>query len=599
MPVPQVPCVLMRLDSSLPTAFLRFLLTITIACACSPALGAPTTVDGSILVKIVDEHGKPARNAHVEVLGTRWMNTADSTGVIILNKVSPGTYSLLAARDDGGRAVKTGIHVTSDTTTIVEVTLKSIPTPIFNGTYWPCDSPAESDWNGGTSVQVGVGSEIHADTCMYAYRVLNRSRRTLTEVRIGYNGNCELTGEDSHAVPDTAFGPPGWICIPVQNKIRHKSHYVTDEMLHRDSTTFALSWRIVPGVGAGIRPKSSVSGFKIVLRKPDPLYSTCHWFAWADSSEDFSGSLEPAHKLDTVRMATGEIIGRITDLAGSPVAGATVQLWNAGRDTFSTAEGAYVITAVPVGKYLAIANTRGYGRCLKTNVRVTAGQRTRVDFHISTGALVIPLSAYTTALDRIGKPFPGPGIDTRRARIASHEIEIVYPGIGQDTTARGFVATVRRDFKNPAEEKLLRIAEETYPPTKAVAALAEDGVGKSLLKEKRLWWCGSYGAVRVPYAVTMDAVRYYLGLTQAMAKKSVNPDKNRSKFNYSASISPGLETVSMEGHVYRDVFAVKLRLEWLSTGSLVAFNLDRTVLLRPDGTVVGIFGDRRPDVMVS
>jgi len=594
----------MRFDSALRTALIRFLLTITIAYACAPARSAPSLSNGSILVRIVDEHGKPAERAHVEVLGAWLVDTADSTGVISLPKVSPGTYTLLAAQDEGGRAVQSGIHVTAGITTTVDMALKNIPIPVFHGTCWPCDSPAESDWKGGCLVQVGVRSGIHADSCVYTYRVLNRSRRALTEIRIGFNGgNCELTGEDSHILPDTAFGPPGWTCTPVQTN-RRESRFVSDDLLHRDSTTFALSWRVGTGVGSGIPPKSSLTGFRIVLRKQDSLYSACHWYALpGDSSEDFSGRLEPDRDLDAVSMATGAITGRVMDLAGSPIAGATVRLWNAGRDTFSTLEGTYVVSAIPVGKYLVDASTRGYEGCTKTSVRVVAGQTTRLDFHLSTGTLIIPLSSYTTASDQLGKPFPGPTIDTHAARITNHEIELVYPGIGQDTTARAFVATVRRDFQNPEQEKLLRIAEETYPPTKAVASIA-GGMGKYLLKEKRLWWYGECDGARLAYAVTMDAVRYYLTLTQSLGRGELAHGFGikRSKFSYSASVSSVPQTYSSKTQVFHGVYVARMRLEWsdyVGPLGICSYRLDRTVILRPDGTVLWIGGDQRPMVAVA
>src|SRR5215471_16831706 len=118
-PVLGVPRVLMKLHPRSQIAFIRSFLITTIAYACSPALSSPITSYGSILVKAVDEYGKPARNAHVEVLGARLMDTADSTGVISLHRVSPETYTLLVAQDGGGREVRSGVHVTSGMTTTV------------------------------------------------------------------------------------------------------------------------------------------------------------------------------------------------------------------------------------------------------------------------------------------------------------------------------------------------------------------------------------------------------------------------------------------------------------------------------------------------
>jgi hypothetical protein len=309
-------------------------------------------------------------------------------------------------------------------------------------------------------------------------------------------------------------------------------------------------------------------------------------------------------------MANGAIDGRVTDDAGAPIAGATVRLLNAGLDAFTASDGSFSVSAVPVGKYNLLAGTGGYKACGRKDVRVAAGETTIVDFHLSTGDVVIPLSAYTTARERLGIPFPGATVKTQdhRLTIASltdRNIEFAYRGLDPDTASKAFVATVRRDFRNDLEGRLLRVAEETYPSTKAVASVADRFPDRgALLKERRLWWYGDFDGVRLPYAVTMDAVRYYLELTQALGRgePSHGIRMKRSKFVYLASISPGPQTFSCGREVFHEVYVVKMRLDWSDyCGSTCAcgFNLDRTVVLRADGKVVCVLGDKRPVVAVS
>jgi hypothetical protein len=182
-----------------------------------------------------------------------------------------------------------------------------------------------------------------------------------------------------------------------------------------------------------------------------------------------------------------------------------------------------------------------------------------------------------------------------------------YPGLGQDTIRSAFNANVNRSFRNLDEERLIRIAEETYPPAEAVLAIARSGPRyEALSRERRLWWYDTFDGVRIPYAVTMDAVRYYLGLTQALGRgdstQTAGIPMKRSLFSYSARISDRAATYSRDGRVFKDVFVVEMGLKWSNyCGSLCAcsFSLNRTVLIRPDGTVLCVFGDQKPMVIVS
>jgi hypothetical protein len=175
------------------------------------------------------------------------------------------------------------------------------------------------------------------------------------------------------------------------------------------------------------------------------------------------------------------------------------------------------------------------------------------------------------------------------------------------TRFAGHSSPLRRSFRNAEEERLIRIAEETYPQAEAVLSIANSRPGREALsKEKRLWWYGEFDGVRLPYAVTMDAVRYYLRLTQALGRGDTTQTSGirmkQSEFSYSARVSPRPSTYSRDGRVFKDVYVVDMRLRWSNyCGSLCAcdFHLDRTVVLRRDGTVLCVFGDQKPMVVVS
>ena len=488
----------------------------------------------------------------------------------------------------------------------------------------PCDTPEAGD-HPDPSVQIGVRSVTRPGSCTYAYTVLNRTQDTLTVVQIGYNTErelCELTGARPHFPPDTAYSPPGWDCRPLQTE--------------KDSLTFTLGWKPAPGLpsSGGIPPNTMLSGFTVALPKPDSLYEHCHWLIRFRSrpKDAYIGALRPEGELDLISTDTGTISGRVTDERGVGVAYALIVVRRTAMGALTRSDGTFTISKVPVGGRSIGARALGFDPCDRAHVRVAANGTARVDFRLTAAAAVAPCTPYITAKERIELPFPAGAVDTLGARfldrrtsipprlhgdistpqafihsMTSHEVSLVYRGLGQDTLPRAFVATINRNFGDAEEERLIRIAEETYPPAEAILSIAESPPGREALsKEKRLWWYGEFDGVRLPYAVTMDAVRYYLGLTQSLGRgystQTHGIRMRRSEFSYHANISPRHATFSRDGRVFKDVYVVEMGLSWSNyCGSECAcgFHLDRTVVLRRDGTVLCVFGDQKPMVVVS
>ena len=496
--------------------------------------------------------------------------------------------------------------------------------PFTAGAEAPCDSTKAGEPEVQSLVQIGFRAEVHGDTCLYVYSVLNRSRDTLTAVQIGYDVRrelCELTGAPPHAPPDTAYSPPGWECGPLQSE---------------DPKTFTLGWKLASGLvdRGGIPPDTLISGFRVALPQPDSLYERCHWLVRfkAMPKAAYAGRLRPEGELDVVHPGTGTISGKVTDARGKGIPYPSIFVKRATLGSVSRSDGTYLIAKAPAETSTLVARTMGYDPCETAHVRVIADDTTRVDFVLSTAQPSTPCTPYVTARDRLEVPFPGDVVDTlgarfldRRTRVPSRQagdtsaprafiysltsgdVEVVYRGLGQDTLGRAFVASVHRNFRTSEEEHLIRIAEETYPPPEAILAIAGSrSSGPALSSEKRLWWYDDFDGVRLPYAVTLDAVRYYLGLLQAMGRgDSAQTNRIRMKrgeFSYYANISPRPRTFSRDGRVFRDVYVVEMGLSWSNyCGPECAcwFSLDRTVVLRRDGTVLCVFGDRKPSVTVS
>jgi carboxypeptidase family protein len=493
------------------------------------------------------------------------------------------------------------------------------PFPTWANT--PCDKSATAEPDDEPWAQVGVRVENRPGACTYLYTVLSRYPDRIAGLQIGYDiatGACELTGARPHVLPETVGSPPGWESTPAQSE--------------HDSTTFAVYWRVTPELldSASIATNEMLSGFSVTLPRPDPLYENCHWtlrFRWNQDILGYGGSLRPEGALTP---GSGTISGRVVNERGSGVPFAAVVVKRTRQSVASGPDGTYLISGVPAGSHTLAVSALGYNPCQAARVRVAKDNETTADLRLAVWPLPqTPCAPYYSARDRLALPFPGDVVDTlgafyldartavppRRADDASPQrafirsfgsqgVDLIYRGIRGDTATTAFTASVHRYVRDANEERLLRIAEETYPPPDAILAIAgKDASKQDLRKEKRLWWYGQFDGVRLPYAVTMDAVRYYLALIQTMARgDSSGIPMKRAKFSYTASVSSRPSTLSRDGRVFEDVYTVELRLSWSDyCGSLCAcsFDLNRTVVLRADGTVLCVFGDQKPMVIVS
>jgi hypothetical protein len=238
-----------------------------------------------------------------------------------------------------------------------------------------------------------------------------------------------------------------------------------------------------------------------------------------------------------------------------------------------------------------------------------------------------PHLPYATDWEQLREPFPDGAIDTTGAlylaegapmpdptapgtgkpiiySLTSRRIKITY----HPPTGGGCFIDVVRDFRTPEEEKLIRTAEVTYPLREAISP-PDWAMLSRIPARKHLWWLGPDEGLRLPYAVTMDALRYYLDRTQRYGRGT--PPYERpgamqvSNVTYSASVTYRSSFAKGKA-TYRDVNVVELRLGWEAGSrnskgfaSAAGFNLDRTVLLDRNANVVAVFGDRIPRMGVT
>jgi hypothetical protein len=231
--------------------------------------------------------------------------------------------------------------------------------------------------------------------------------------------------------------------------------------------------------------------------------------------------------------------------------------------------------------------------------------------HESTSAAKIP---YLTDQEQLREPFPGDAIDTTGALFLAEGDPMpdpTAPGTGRpiiySLSARRIKITyhpptggecsidVTREFRTPEEERLIGIAEVTYPLRDAIA------LQQHIPLRKHLWTLAPEGEVGVAYALTMDALRHFLNVTRRCGE-GMPPDGKPGpmkvcNLTYSARVTHQ-QSLKRDRTTYRDVSVVELRLEWSRVShhgaqtSAEWITMDRTVLFDRAGHVVAVFGDR-------
>lgn len=171
-----------------------------------------------------------------------------------------------------------------------------------------------------------------------------------------------------------------------------------------------------------------------------------------------------------------------------------------------------------------------------------------------------------------------------------------------------YTIVITREWDGKKELELLKKAEAVYPNKDEIVAEAKkkDSEWQIPLEDKDpLWWYSSFDGVRIPYAITARAVRYYLDLTQAFRRGdfivSANIRMLKSQLKYTVAIQYHSNFV-YEQQEFRGVYVATLELNWSQyCGNMcaMAFGKKRIVVLAPDGEVRAVFLDGSTPAEVS
>ena len=197
-------------------------------------------------------------------------------------------------------------------------------------------------------------------------------------------------------------------------------------------------------------------------------------------------------------------------------------------------------------------------------------------------------------------PAAPPGYFVDAAQLFGHRPDTLEALVGE------FTYSIRRSWPDARGERLLEVAEATYPPraTMEDAALENSWEIGADSTATSLWWAKGVGPARVPYAVTRGALDYYLDLSRQYRDRKPRGPASRpifeSDFRYRGSIVWRAQH-SLEDTLLQNVYVATLDLEWIyDDGTFdVRIRAHRSVVLTPEGGVRHVSGDGMADEVVS
>ncbi len=171
-----------------------------------------------------------------------------------------------------------------------------------------------------------------------------------------------------------------------------------------------------------------------------------------------------------------------------------------------------------------------------------------------------------------------------------------------------YTAEILRRYTGETELKLLRIAESVYPPRERVLEVKVGDPFKSpqdVQGNEPLWWYASFEGIRIPYAITTSAVRYYSDLVRAFRDQDFTATNgvaiSQCLMRYTGAISHH-RWFTVGGQSFPECYVASMEFTWTQQsgdGELMRFVKKRVVILDPKGQVLGVFLDGPTDVQVG
>jgi len=152
---------------------------------------------------------------------------------------------------------------------------------------------------------------------------------------------------------------------------------------------------------------------------------------------------------------------------------------------------------------------------------------------------------------------------------------------------------ITREVTDDADRRLIAAAEGAQPPRAEVQKAAGE---TKLPASGPLWWYKEELGLRIPYALTGDALAYFTGLVRKYGKESFTRySEPSSRVAYTAKVAAHASFTHGK-ETFANVRVVTLKLEFsqsfCATGTEgLAFTKERTVVFDAAGTILLIIGD--------
>jgi hypothetical protein len=115
----------------------------------------------------------------------------------------------------------------------------------------------------------------------------------------------------------------------------------------------------------------------------------------------------------SAQMASGRIIGTVTDAQGAAIAGAKVTVTNTGTNvswnTVTNSDGFYQVLELPVGRYVVTAEHNGFSKVATAGQSLDINQSLRVDVHMKVGSVseVVKVEAQAAQVETVSPTIGG------------------------------------------------------------------------------------------------------------------------------------------------------------------------------------------------
>ena len=197
-------------------------------------------------------------------------------------------------------------------------------------------------------------------------------------------------------------------------------------------------------------------------------------------------------------------------------------------------------------------------------------------------ALMLALLAATPAVNAAVVEGPNAGPKEWPANPAKHVVKIV------------------RDAADEKAKALIAKAEAAQPTVEALQKAAGEGGAP---KGENVWWYKEQLGIRIPFAITGDAVTYYSDLVGNYGKQALKRyAEPSSSLNYHATVKFQKEFKLGETS-FKDVNVVTMKLSFSQTFAATTtegmqIEKERTVVLDAAGKVLQVSGDSATEVPI-